>query len=118
MRLDELLRQWPDVPDEQYDKVHLGTGAWERCMGRMVATLTRRPEWEAARQAGGPGWIHAVAVRRARRYGTPSNAPAWLDYLRTIGRQQPVSKLQRMQARLAIDRFWHAEHRGSSRLVA
>ena len=86
--MDGILRQWPHVTREQYAAVDCGRKEdrfWVRCLGRVVAALTRRCEWAEARAAGGDAWISRVATRRARHFGSLENAPVWLEQLQRLG---------------------------------
>ena len=109
MQLKTVLQNWPNVSDEEYAAVELSNGCWEKCMARIVATLTRRDEWNAARAAGGPGWIHKLAVRRAQRFGAADNAQQWLNYLQMLGRH-PLAVNRRNQVQMAIERYWRTKH--------
>ena len=103
--MEVVLKQWPNVKPEAYRSVDCTVDRfWVRCLGRVVAGLTRRSEWAAARAVGGDKWIMRVATRRARFYGSIDNAPQWLKQLETLGRS-PYATRYRGEVQRAITRF-------------
>lgn len=105
--MNAILRQWPHVTREQYAAVDCARKEdrfWVRCLGRVVAALTRRSEWAQAREAGGDAWIPRLATRRARYFGTLDNAPAWLEQLERLG-DRPGAAGRRGEVARAIVRF-------------
>lgn len=103
--MEAILNDWPDVPAGAYADVDCAADRfWVRCLGRVVAGLTRRTDWAAARAAGGDKWIPRVATRRARVYGSIENAPEWLKQLEALGRS-PDAARRRGEVRRSISRF-------------
>lgn len=103
--MEAVLTKWPDVSAEAYAAVDCTANRyWVRCLGRVVATLTRRSDWAAARAAGGDKWIPRLATQRARFYGSLENAPQWLKLLEMFGRD-PHAKRRRGEVSRSISRF-------------